>query len=258
MIKKKTEFKRPETLLQADTHYCAGCGHGIIHRILAELIDELDLRGEIVGIAPVGCAVLAYNYLDIDMSEAAHGRVPSVATGIKRVHPELLVFGYQGDGDLASIGTAEIIHAANRGENYTTIFVNNGVYGMTGGQMAPTTLPGQRTATSPLGRDISTMGYPLRMCELLNTLQNPCLIVRTALDGPAGVRITKKWIREAFLAQKQGQGFCFIEILSPCPTYWRMTAKESMEYISKTVTQYFPTGVFRSPVKKEARACLSV
>jgi len=250
------QIKRPKTLLDVDSHYCAGCGHGIIHRIVAELIDELDLRGRIVGIAPVGCAVLAYNYLDIDMSEAAHGRVPSVATGIKRSHPELQVIAYQGDGDLASIGTAEIIHAANRGENYTTIFVNNCIYGMTGGQMAPTTLPGQRTATSPEGRDTATMGAPVRVCELLNTLNNPYLLVRTALDGPAGVRTTKKWIREAFLGQGADRGFSLIEVLSPCPTYWRMTPEQSMEHIKTTVRKYFPTGVFRH-AEKERDECLS-
>ena len=255
-MRKVREFKRPETLLDVESHYCAGCGHGLLHRILAELIDELDLRSRVVGIAPVGCAVLAYNYLNIDMSEAAHGRVPSVATGIKRARPDLLVFAYQGDGDLASIGTAEIIHAANRGENYTTIFVNNAVYGMTGGQMAPTTLPGQHTATTPLGRDTAITGYPLRMCELINTLENPWIIVRTALDGPAGVRNTKKWIKEGLLAQMEGKGFAFIEVLSACPTYWRMTPEESLQFLKNEMTRYFPTGVFRFG-KKEAKECLS-
>ena len=250
-MKKARIFKKPHAMLEADTHYCAGCGHGLIHRILAELIDELDMRGSLVGIAPVGCAVLAYNYLDIDMSEAAHGRVPSVATGIKRARPDLLVFGYQGDGDLASIGTAEIIHAANRGENYTTIFVNNGVFGMTGGQMAPTSLPGQQTATSPNGRDTSTMGFPLRMCELLDTLENPYLIVRTALDGPAGIRSTKKWIRQGFIAQMEGKGFSFIEVLSSCPTYCRISPEAALEYLKKEVKPYFPTDVFR-PAPQEA------
>ncbi|MBN2290399.1 MAG: 2-oxoglutarate oxidoreductase [Candidatus Glassbacteria bacterium] len=253
-MKQARTFRKPHAMLEVDTHYCAGCGHGVLHRILAELIDELDLRGRLVGIAPVGCAVLAYNYLDIDMSEAAHGRVPAVATGIKRARPELLVFGYQGDGDLASIGTAEIIHAANRGENYTTIFVNNGVYGMTGGQMAPTTLPGQRTATSPNGRDTSTMGFPLRMCELLNTLHNPYLIVRTALDGPAGIRSTKKWVREGLMAQIQGKGFSFIEVLSACPTYCRVSPEAALEHLRKKVKPYFPTGVFRPAPQEAANA----
>jgi 2-oxoglutarate/2-oxoacid ferredoxin oxidoreductase subunit beta len=255
-VSKTRTYERPHAMLRVDTHYCAGCGHGILHRLLAELIDELDLRGRTVGVAPVGCAVLAYNYLDIDMCEAAHGRAPAVATGIKRANPDLVVFGYQGDGDLASIGTAEIIHAANRGENYTTVFVNNAVYGLTGGQMAPTSLPGQVTATTPLGRDVALTGYPLRMCELLNTLERPALIVRTALDCPAGVRETRRWIREGLIAQVEGRGFCFIEVLSACPTYWHMTPEQSLEHLSGEMKRYFPVGMFR-PLKKEEKACLS-
>ena len=249
MVRERT-FLKPHSMIDVDTHYCAGCGHGIMHRMVAELIDELDLRGRTVGIAPVGCAVLAYNYLDIDMSEAAHGRVPSVATGIKRSLPDRLVFGYQGDGDLASIGLAEIVHAANRGENYTTIFVNNGVYGMTGGQMAPTTLVGQVTATSRKGRDTGSTGYPLHMCEMLNTLHKPYMIVRTALDSPSGVRKTRKYLKEMFEAQLAGKGFTFLEVLSSCPTYCKQTPQEALDYLKNVVQPVFHTGVFRSEGKK--------
>ncbi len=238
-------YTRPKSLLDMDMFYCPGCGHGIIHKLLAELIDEFDLRGRMVGIAPVGCSVTAYEYLDIDFSESAHGRAPAVATGIKRARPELFVLAYQGDGDLASIGTAEIIHAANRGENYTTVFVNNTTYGMTGGQMAPTTLDGQRTATCPDGRDPATMGHPLRVCELIDTLTAPAFIARSMLDGPAGVRNTKRMLRRAFQCQLEGAGFSLVEVLSPCPVYMRKDPKAAMDHVREAVSAQFPVKVFR-------------
>ena len=242
---KRKGYRRPAALYDQLTHYCPGCGHGIVHRILAEIIDEGDLRDRIIGLAPVGCAVMAYNYLDIDMSEAAHGRTPAVATGIKRALPDHIVFSYQGDGDLAAIGTAEIIHTANRGEDLSVIFVNNGVYGMTQGQLAPTTLVGQKTTTSPRGRDPKTEGYPIRVCELLATLRSAVYLTRTSVTSPGNVRQTKKAIERAFLTQEKKKGFSLVEILSPCPTYWHMTPVEAMRYIDDTVTETFPLGVFR-------------
>lgn len=238
-------YKRPKTLTDHPMAYCPGCGHGIVQTRIAEVIDELGIRERTVGIAPVGCAVETYNYLDIDMSEAAHGRVPAVATGIKRARPDLVVFGYQGDGDLASIGLAEIMHAANRGENYTTIFINNTIYGMTGGQMAPTTLVNQKTTTSPDGRDAPTMGHPMKMCEIIDTLENPCFIVRFALDGPAASRKLKKALLKAFRYQMDNKGFSFIEVLSPCPVHWHLDAGDCMNYISETLTKIFPVKTFR-------------
>ncbi|MFN3467727.1 MAG: thiamine pyrophosphate-dependent enzyme, partial [Candidatus Brocadiales bacterium] len=197
-------YNAPETLLRIPSHYCPGCGHGIIHRLLAEIIDEWGIRGKTIGLAPVGCAVLAYNYLDIDMSEAAHGRPPAIATGIKRVHPDKIVFTYQGDGDLAAIGTAEIVHVAARGENITTIFINNAIYGMTNGQMAPTTLPGQKTTSTPFGRDVELAGYPIRMAELLASLTGPAYIVRRSLHDARSVNAARKAIRTAFQVQLAG------------------------------------------------------
>jgi len=238
-------YRRPDALYDVLTHYCPGCGHGIVHRILAEIIEEQDLRDRIVGMAPVGCAVMLYCYLDIDASEAAHGRTPAVATGIKRALPDTIVFSYQGDGDLAAIGTAEIVHAANRGENISVIFVNNGVYGMTQGQLAPTTLVGQKTTTSPRGRDPNTEGHPVHVCELLATLPNAVYLARTAVTSPKTVRQTKKAIERAFLTQEKKKGFSLVEILSPCPTYWHMNPVEAMKYIDEVVTQTFPLGVFR-------------
>ncbi|NLB60196.1 MAG: 2-oxoglutarate oxidoreductase, partial [Lentisphaerae bacterium] len=217
----------------------------MIHKILAETLDELDIREETIGVAPVGCAVLAYFYLKCDISEAAHGRAAAVATGIKRALPNRIVFAYQGDGDLAAIGMAETIHAANRGENITVIFVNNTVYGMTGGQMAPTTLPGQATPTCPQGRDCQTMGQPIRMCELLNTLERPYHIERVALDGPRGVLAAKKALGTALTAQMNGKGYTFIELLSPCPTYFRLTPVESLRFVKETMRPVFPTRIFR-------------
>ena len=238
-------YTRPAALEDVSMHYCPGCGHGIVHRLVAELIDEMDLRDKTIAVAPVGCSVIAYEYWDVDCTESAHGRAPAVATGIKRVKPDAFVLAYQGDGDLASIGIAEIIHAANRGENYTTIFINNTIYGMTGGQMAPTTLEGQVTATSPKGRDVATMGYPLRMCEILDTLEAPALIARTMLDGPGGIRKTKTLLRKAFDAQLTGKGFSIVEVLSPCPTYMRLSPVDAMAHVKANVSAYFPVKIFR-------------
>ncbi|MGR3309575.1 MAG: thiamine pyrophosphate-dependent enzyme [Candidatus Brocadiales bacterium] len=238
-------YTKPETLIDVPTHYCPGCGHGIVHRLIAEIIDEWDIRGKTIGLAPVGCAVLAYNYLDIDMSEAAHGRPPAVATGIKRVHPDKLVFTYQGDGDLAAIGAAEIIHTANRGENITTIFVNNAVYGMTNGQLAPTTLLNQKTLTTPEGRNAKTDGYPLKVCELLAVLDGVSYLERVSVSSPRNIAETKKAIKKGFRTQIEERGFSLIEILSPCPVYWRMNPIESMKFIDESMTRTFPLGVIK-------------
>lgn len=224
------------------THYCPGCGHGIVHRLLGEVIDELEIREKTVGIAPVGCAVLLYDYFELDMAEAAHGRPPAVATGIKRVNPDSIVFTYQGDGDLAAIGTAEIIHAANRGEVITVIFVNNAVYGMTGGQMAPTTLVGQKTMTTPSGREISAAGHPLKVAELLAELPGTVYISRVAVNSPPNIAKAKKAIRKAFQVQMQGLGLSLVEILSPCPSYWRLTSVEAMKWLEEKMIPYFPLG----------------
>jgi 2-oxoglutarate ferredoxin oxidoreductase subunit beta len=241
----KAIYTRPKTLKDRSTSYCPGCGPGVVHNLIAGIIDELGIREKTVGVSPVGCAVEAYNYLDVDFCEAAHGRAPAVATGIKRARPDLVVFAYQGDGDLASIGLAEIMHAANRGENYTTIFINNTVYGMTGGQLAPTTLVGQKTQTSPLGRDPKTMGYPMRMAELISTLESPYYVARTAVNNPAGVRSTRRSLLKAFQYQLAGKGFTFVEVLSSCPTHWHLDSKKSMDYIGEVLTPVFPVKVFR-------------
>jgi len=241
----KYVYKKSKVLTGAETHYCPGCGHGLVHKFIAEAIEELDIRDQTIGLAPVGCAVLAYFYLDIDIAEAPHGRTPAVATGIKRALPESIVFSYQGDGDLAAIGTAETIHAANRGENITVIFVNNAVYGMTGGQMAPTSMVGQKTATSPLGRDIDTMGPPIKMCELINTLEKPYYIERVAIDGPAGTRQTRNAIMRAFRSQVDKKGYSFVEILSPCPIYQRLAPVEALNFVKNTMSKHFPVKPFR-------------
>ena len=239
----KSVFKRTPTLKDCPTHYCPGCGHGIAHRLIAETIDELDIRDRTIGIAPVGCAVLAYDYLDVDMVEVAHGRPPAVATGMKRTNPDKIIFSYQGDGDLASIGAAEILHAGHRGEKITVIFVNNAVYGMTGGQMAPTTMLEQVTATTPKGRTAAEQGYPLQVSELLATLPGTIYIERCALSSVAGVRKSKKAIKHAFELQIAGaEGMSLVELLSPCPTYWRMSPAKSMEWIDNHMTKVFPLG----------------
>jgi 2-oxoglutarate ferredoxin oxidoreductase subunit beta len=239
----KTVFERTPTLKDCPTHYCPGCGHGIAHRLIAEVIDELDIRDRTIGIAPVGCAVLAYDYLDVDMVEVAHGRPPAVATGMKRTNPDKIIFSYLGDGDLASIGAAEILHAGHRGEQIAVFFINNAVYGMTGGQMAPTTMLEQVTATTPKGRNAVEQGYPLQVSELLATLPGTIYIERCALSSVAQVRKTKKAIKHAFELQLEGaEGLSLVEVLSPCPTYWRMSPAKAMEWIDSNMTKVFPLG----------------
>lgn len=238
-------YERPQTLTPVLTHYCPGCTHGVIQRLVAEALQELKLRETTIGVASVGCSVFAYNYFDCDFAEAAHGRAPAMATGIKRVHPNRTVFTYQGDGDLASIGLAEIVHAASRGENITVIFVNNGVYGMTGGQMAPTTLPGMKTTSSPLGRDVETMGYPLRMSELLATIGGASYIVRRSVHDPGHINQTKKAIKTAFRVQQEQMGFALVEILSSCPINWSMTPVDALKFIEEKMIPYYPLGDFK-------------
>ena len=240
-------FKKPESLTDVPTHYCPGCTHGVIHRLVAEVIDELGIRGRAVGIAPVGCAVLAYNYFNFDFQEAAHGRAPAMATGIKRVRPDLMVFTYQGDGDLASIGMAEIVHAANRGEKFTTVFVNNAVYGMTGGQMAPTTMPNQRTTTSPFGRKVEETGMPIRMAELLASLQTPAYIARQTVLKPKYIVKAKKCLKKAFQYQLEGRCFSFVEMVSTCPTNWGLTPSEAVKWSEETLLPYYQLGEFKTP-----------
>jgi len=240
-------YKKPEALSDNHTHYCPGCTHGIIHRLIAEVIDELGIRDRTVGIAPVGCAVLAYNYFTFDFQEAAHGRAPAMATGIKRVRPDLIVFTYQGDGDLASIGMSEIIHAANRGEKFTTIFVNNTVYGMTGGQMAPTTMPDQRTTTSPYGRNVEEAGMPIRMAELLSALATPSYISRHTVIRPKYIIKAKRAIKQAFTYQLEGRCFSLVEIISTCPTNWGMTPLESIDWTENKLLDYYKLGEYKTP-----------
>jgi len=239
----KKIFGRPKTLRDVRTHYCPGCGHGVIHRLICEVIDELKIRERVIGIAPVGCAVIAYDYWDFDTTEAAHGRPPAVATGIKRMRPESIVFTYQGDGDLAAIGTAEIIHAANRGENISVFFVNNGTYGMTGGQMAPTTLLSQVTSTSPRGRDVKMDGYPLKILEMLIPIPGVNYLERTSTHSPKAILKTKAAIRKSFVKQIKGKGFSMVEILSACPTYWRTSSRDAMKRIESDMSSYYPLGV---------------
>ena len=243
-------YTRPESLCPVHTSYCPGCGHGIALRLIAELIDEMGLRDRTIGIAPVGCAVTMYDFLDVDMSEAAHGRPPAVATGIKRARPDRLVFTYQGDGDLAAIGAAETLHCANRGERITTIFINNTVYGMTGGQMAPTTLAGQVTTTTPSGRDPQDAGPPLRVCELLATLDNAVYIERCSVHSPGHVRKTKKAIRHAFETQLEGRGYSLVEVLSPCAVYAGRVPLTSIKRVGEELTTIFPLGVFKDWAEK--------
>jgi 2-oxoglutarate ferredoxin oxidoreductase subunit beta len=240
-------FQKPTSMSDTQTHYCPGCTHGVIHRLIAETLDELDIQGRTVGIAPVGCAVLAYHYFDCDFQEAAHGRAPAMATGIKRVRPDLIVFTYQGDGDLASIGMGEIIHAANRGEKFTTIFVNNTVYGMTGGQMAPTTMPNQRTTTSPYGRDVENCGMPLKVAELIAALQTPAYITRQAVIKPKYIRKAKKAIRKAFEYQMADTCFSLVEIVSTCPTNWGKTPLEAVQWAESDLLPYYQLGDYKTP-----------
>ncbi len=238
-------FDRPKALCDVPLHYCPGCTHGIIHRITAEVIDELGIEGDTVGICPVGCAVTAYDYFGCDMIEAPHGRAPAVATGVKRANPDLTVFTYQGDGDLAAIGTCETVHAAARGENITVIFVNNTIYGMTGGQMAPTTIPGQVTQTTPYGRKPEMNGFPVRMCEMLATLDGTALAQRVAVDSVPHIKEAKAAIKKAFENQINKRGFSIVEILSTCPTNWGMTPSEAMERLRSEMIPYYPLGVYR-------------
>ncbi|MCL2637468.1 MAG: thiamine pyrophosphate-dependent enzyme [Oscillospiraceae bacterium] len=238
------DFKRPNALIDTPTHYCPGCTHGIIHRLVAEVIDEMGIEGDTVGICPVGCSVLEYNYFNCDMMQASHGRAPAVATGVKRANPDKFVFTYQGDGDLAAIGTAETVHAAARGENITVIFVNNAIYGMTGGQMAPTTLPGQFTQTTPYGRETSREGFPVRVSEMLATLDGATYIERTMTVDPKSIATTKKAIRKAFEVQKAKKGFSMVEVLSTCPTNWGLTPLKALDWLKENMLPYYPLGVY--------------
>ena len=238
-------FERPHSLVDIPLHYCPGCTHGIIHRLVAEAIDELEIEGRTVGIAPVGCAVMAYDYFNCDMIEAAHGRAPAVATGVKRANPENIVFSYQGDGDLASIVTAETVHSAARNENITIIFINNAIYGMTGGQMAPTSLPGQVTQTSPYGRDPKLCGYPVKICEMLSQLDGPEYLERVAVNNVKNVKVAKKAIKKAFQNQIEGKGFSLVEVISACPTNWGMTPKKALEWVDEAMIPYYPLGVYK-------------
>jgi len=238
-------YARPKSFTQAQTHYCPGCTHGVAHRLVAEVLDEMGLREKAIGVASVGCSVFAYNYFDMDFVQAPHGRAPAMATGVKRVYPDRVVFTYQGDGDMISIGTAEIIHAAARGENITVIFLNNANYGMTGGQMAPTSLPGQKTTSSPQGRDVETMGYPIRAAEMLATLEGASYVVRRSLHDPKNIRMAKKAIRTAFETQVRGLGFSMVELLSVCPTNWGMTPDDSLQWIEDRMVPYFPIGDYK-------------
>ncbi|MBR6408101.1 MAG: 2-oxoglutarate oxidoreductase [Clostridia bacterium] len=246
-------FQKPKALADVPLHYCPGCTHGIIHRLVAQAIDELGIEGTTVGVAPVGCAVFAYNYFNCDMIEAAHGRAPAVATGVKRGNPDLTVFSYQGDGDLAAIGTAETVHAATRGENITVIFVNNAIYGMTGGQMAPTTLPGQVTQTTPYGRDTKIAGHPIRMCEMLSTLDGVALAQRVSVDSVKNINIARKAIKKAFENQINKRGYSIVEVISSCPTNWGLTPVEALEWLRNNMLPYYPLGVYKDITAEEAK-----
>ncbi|MBQ7834557.1 MAG: 2-oxoglutarate oxidoreductase [Ruminiclostridium sp.] len=239
------DFKRPHALTDAYLHYCPGCTHGIVHRLVAEVIDEMGIENDTIGVCPVGCSVMAYDYFNCDMIEASHGRSPAVATGVKRGNPDKFVFTYQGDGDLAAIGTAETIHAATRGENITVIFINNTTYGMTGGQMAPTTLPGQVTQTTPYGRDTSEAGFPVKVCEILSQIDGVALAERVTVVDPANIKKAKAAIRKAFEYQKKKQGFSLVEVLSTCPTNWGMTPVQALERVKTEMIPYYPLGIYK-------------
>jgi 2-oxoglutarate/2-oxoacid ferredoxin oxidoreductase subunit beta len=241
----------PKSMNKKPFHYCPGCTHGIIHRLVAEVIDELGIQEETIGVAPVGCSVLAYEYFEVDMHEASHGRAPAVATGIKRVHPDKIVFTYQGDGDLASIGTAEIVHAANRGEKISVVFVNNAVYGMTGGQMAPTTLLNQKTTTTPYGRESDKAGYPIKMSEMLSVLDGSAYIARVSVHDPKHIRQAKKAIKKAFEIQIEGKGFALVEVLSTCPTNWGMSPIDATKWLAENMIATYPLGELKTPEEVE-------
>lgn len=247
-----TVFEIPHSLADVTLSYCPGCTHGIIHRLVAEAIDELGIEGRTVGIAPVGCSVMAYNFFNFDMVQAAHGRAPAVATGVKRALPDNIVFTYQGDGDLAAIGTAETVHSAARGENITVIFVNNAIYGMTGGQMAPTTIPGQVTQTSPYGRDTDTVGYPVKVCEMLATVDGASYVERVAVNNVKNVRNAKKAILKAFKNQVEGKGFSFVEVISTCPTNWGKSPVDALRWVDEKMIPYYPLGVYKDKYAEEA------
>lgn len=242
-------YEKSRGLTDVELHYCPGCNHGIVHKLVAESLVELGLLDDAIGVCPVGCSVFAYKYFNCDMQEAAHGRAPAVATGIKRTHPHQAVFTYQGDGDLAAIGTAETVHAATRGENITVIFVNNAIYGMTGGQMAPTSLPNQVTQTTPYGRDVNTAGYPVRICEMLSTLDGVALAQRVTVDNVKNVNIAKKAIKKAFQNQIEGKGYSIVEVLSTCPTNWGMSPVEALDWLEKNMVPYYPLGVYKDGTK---------
>ena len=244
-------YEKPKALSNNEFHYCPGCTHGIIHRLVAEVLDELNIVDRTVGVAPVGCAVMAYNYFECDMMQAAHGRAPAVATGAKRACPENIVFTYQGDGDLAAIGTAETVHAAARGENITIIFVNNAIYGMTGGQMAPTSLPQMVTQTSPYGRDVEVMGYPIRVCEMLSTLEGTQFAQRVAVNNVKNVNAAKKAIKKAFENQVNGKGFSIVEVLSTCPTNWGLDPVKAIGWMEENMLPYYPLGVYKDKAAEE-------
>ncbi|MBE6607199.1 MAG: 2-oxoglutarate oxidoreductase [Ruminococcaceae bacterium] len=240
-----TVFKKPEALTDAVFHYCPGCTHGIVHRLVAEVLDELGVRGKAVAIASVGCSVFSYNYFNCDAIQAAHGRAPAVATGVKRACPESIVFTYQGDGDLAAIGTAETVHSAARGENITVIFINNAIYGMTGGQMAPTSLPGQITQTSPYGRDVNTVGFPVKVCEMLSQIDGATYLERVAVNNVKNVKAAKQAIKKAFQNQIDGKGFSLVEVLSTCPTNWGLTPEKALTWLEENMLPYYPLGVYK-------------
>ena len=247
-------FEKPKTLTDAPLHYCPGCTHGIIHRLVAEVIDELGIEGRTIGVAPVGCSVMAYDYFTCDFIQAPHGRAPAVATGVKRADPENnVVFTYQGDGDLAAIGTAETVHAAARRENITVIFVNNAIYGMTGGQMAPTTLPGQVTQTSPYGRDVNTVGYPVKVCELLQNVDGAAYLERVSVNNPSNVKKAKAAIKKAFQNQLDGKGFSLVEVVSTCPTNWGLTPEKALKWLEENMLPYYPLGVYKDIYAEEAK-----
>jgi len=243
-------YQKPKTLRKKRMHYCPGCFHSTIHKLIMEVVDELGIQEKTIGVCPVGCSVFAYDYMDVDMQEAAHGRAAAVATGIKRMHPDKIVFSYQGDGDLAAIGTAETIHACNRGENFTFIFINNGIYGMTGGQMAPTTLERQKTTTSPYGRDPKKAGPPLKMCEMVSQFDAVAYVERVSCNTPANARKAKRAIKKAFEYQMQGLGTTFIEVASNCPSGWKCTPEESLEWLKEKVFPYYPLEIFKNPEEK--------
>lgn len=249
-VKENLVYEKPGALLDTPMHYCPGCGHSTIHKILMEVVDEMGIQNDIVGVAPVGCSVFAYHYMDVDMQEAAHGRACAVATGIKRMLPDKYVFTYQGDGDLAAIGTAETIHAANRGENFLTIFVNNGIYGMTSGQMAPTTLPGMVSTTSPYGRDVTTQGHPLKIGELLALLPGVAYVTRQAVNTTKNVRKAKKALQKALEYQKKGLGYCLVEIVSNCPSNWKLDPLPSNKFVEEKMIPFYPLGDFKTPEGK--------